>query len=237
MMAPPDAAAGKLIEPDGQPAKTVTSARATGNAHSDRRGGDGDQLPNLQRTEFGVDVGGANSVGGLRALWRGLSEIEIECAACGVAADHRGEGKHRRPRHAATAGRRTARAMRRRRRKSAPAWSTTTGPARPPCSTASALSLHADEPPRRRAGAPNRHRQAIRPLARHRKAGGGRGAAKTGTATTFSSFSRGSRSSYARVASCLGPDFDVFADVQPRRLVPPRIPNHIRRNEKRSRSG
>ena len=28
--------------------------------------------PKLQRTEFGVDVGGANSVGGLRALWRGL---------------------------------------------------------------------------------------------------------------------------------------------------------------------
>ncbi len=28
--------------------------------------------PKIQRTEFGVDVGGANSVGGLRALWRGL---------------------------------------------------------------------------------------------------------------------------------------------------------------------
>src|SRR6266705_5644431 len=26
----------------------------------------------VQRTEFGVDVGGANSLGGLRALWRGL---------------------------------------------------------------------------------------------------------------------------------------------------------------------
>ena len=26
----------------------------------------------LQRTEFGVDLGGANSVAGLRALWRGL---------------------------------------------------------------------------------------------------------------------------------------------------------------------
>jgi len=29
-------------------------------------------LPKVQHTEFGVDVGGANSVGGLRALWRGL---------------------------------------------------------------------------------------------------------------------------------------------------------------------
>jgi hypothetical protein len=31
-----------------------------------------ESLPKVQRTEFGVDVGGANSVGGLRALWRGL---------------------------------------------------------------------------------------------------------------------------------------------------------------------
>jgi hypothetical protein len=32
------------------------------------------EAPNvaIQRTQFGVDVGGANSVGGLRALWRGL---------------------------------------------------------------------------------------------------------------------------------------------------------------------
>ena len=26
----------------------------------------------MQRTEFGVDLGGANSIDGLRALWRGL---------------------------------------------------------------------------------------------------------------------------------------------------------------------
>jgi hypothetical protein len=26
----------------------------------------------IQRTEFGVDLGTANSIGGLRALWRGL---------------------------------------------------------------------------------------------------------------------------------------------------------------------
>ena len=31
-----------------------------------------ESIPKVQRTEFGVDVGGANSVGGLRALWRGL---------------------------------------------------------------------------------------------------------------------------------------------------------------------
>ena len=31
-----------------------------------------EDLPRIQRTEFGVDVGGANSLSGLRALWRGL---------------------------------------------------------------------------------------------------------------------------------------------------------------------
>lgn len=70
MMAPPDAAAGKLIEPEA-PAKTVTSGPipeivASVDAEAEAI------APKLQRTEFGVDVGGANSVGGLRALWRGL---------------------------------------------------------------------------------------------------------------------------------------------------------------------
>ena len=39
-------------------------------------------LPRLpvQRTEFGVDVGGANSVGGLRALWRGLLKSRSNAA-------------------------------------------------------------------------------------------------------------------------------------------------------------
>ena len=34
----------------------------------------------VQRTEFGVDVGGANSVGGLRALWRGLLKSRSNAA-------------------------------------------------------------------------------------------------------------------------------------------------------------
>ena len=39
-------------------------------------------LPKLpvQRTEFGIDVGGANSVGGLRALWRGLLKSRSNAA-------------------------------------------------------------------------------------------------------------------------------------------------------------
>ena len=75
IMAPPDPAAGGLVEP-GKAAsaiaaelipEVVASARATGDAAADE-----DSLPRVQRTEFGVDVGGANSVPGLRALWRGL---------------------------------------------------------------------------------------------------------------------------------------------------------------------
>ena len=79
MMAPPDAAAAKLIEPE-KPAKTVTaapmpevvaSAPPADDAEADEPQAGAPKLA-VQRTEFGVDVGGANSVGGLRALWRGL---------------------------------------------------------------------------------------------------------------------------------------------------------------------
>jgi hypothetical protein len=76
IMAPPDPAAGKLIEP-GKTAgavaaepipEVVASAPAAGDAEAEAE----ITLPKIQRTEFGVDVGGANSVAGLRALWRGL---------------------------------------------------------------------------------------------------------------------------------------------------------------------
>ena len=72
MMAPPDAAAGKLIEPE-PPAKTVTSGPMPEIMAAVGPDAEAEAIaPKLQRTEFGVDVGGANSVGGLRALWRGL---------------------------------------------------------------------------------------------------------------------------------------------------------------------
>jgi hypothetical protein len=79
MMAPPDAAAAKLIEPE-KPAKTITaapmpevvaSASPAEDAEADASQAAAPKL-SVQRTEFGVDVGGANSVNGLRALWRGL---------------------------------------------------------------------------------------------------------------------------------------------------------------------
>ena len=74
MLAPPDAPAGKLI-PSETPMSAITaspipevvaSAQAADNAERDP------PKVAVQRTEFGVDVGSANSLGGLRALWRGL---------------------------------------------------------------------------------------------------------------------------------------------------------------------
>jgi hypothetical protein len=38
----------------------------------------------VKRTEFGVDVGGANSIGGLRALWRGLLKWRANAALAGL---------------------------------------------------------------------------------------------------------------------------------------------------------
>jgi hypothetical protein len=79
MMAPlPDSAAAKPIEPE-KPTSAITavpmpevvaSVAPAAGAEPDAS----EALPkvSVQRTEFGVDVGGANSVGGLRALWRGL---------------------------------------------------------------------------------------------------------------------------------------------------------------------
>jgi hypothetical protein len=82
MMAPPDPSAAKLVEPEKteKPAKTVTMApmpdvvAAASPAEDAEADVSQAAAPNLavQRTEFGVDLGSANSIGGLRALWRGL---------------------------------------------------------------------------------------------------------------------------------------------------------------------
>jgi hypothetical protein len=74
--APPDPAAGKLVEPI-KPASAVTAspipevvaaAPSVGDAEADAAA----PRAAIQKTEFGVDLGSANSVAGLRALWRGL---------------------------------------------------------------------------------------------------------------------------------------------------------------------
>jgi hypothetical protein len=74
MMAPPDPAAAKLIEPE-QPPQVITAApevAAAEPAASDPGSSKAAAEIAVQRTEFGVDLGAANSIDGLRALWRGL---------------------------------------------------------------------------------------------------------------------------------------------------------------------
>jgi hypothetical protein len=78
VLAPPDPAAPKLVEPG--PAKVIAAAPIADVVTSPSSNEDVKEqepattAPTLavQRTEFGVDVGGANSIPGLRALWRGL---------------------------------------------------------------------------------------------------------------------------------------------------------------------
>jgi hypothetical protein len=85
MMAPPDPAAGKLIEPAGSP-NTVASAPMpdveASVAPADEADLEQADAPKsaVQRTEFGVDIGGANSLPGLRALWRGLLKSKSNSA-------------------------------------------------------------------------------------------------------------------------------------------------------------
>jgi hypothetical protein len=88
MMGPPDPAAGKLIEPSAPP-KTVTAepipeviVASTSPADEADESDSASVAPKLavQRTEFGIDVGGANSLPGLRALWRGLLKSRSNAA-------------------------------------------------------------------------------------------------------------------------------------------------------------
>jgi hypothetical protein len=86
ILAPPDPGAPKLIEPEkpvvakaedlAPPDATVSAALMQPDA-SDVAS----PKAAVQRTEFAVDIGSANSVGGLRALWRGLAKSNPELAA------------------------------------------------------------------------------------------------------------------------------------------------------------
>ena len=79
MMAPPDPAAGKLLEPPSLPkippsVSMLEVASVAPKASDEPEAASSAAAPELvaSRTEFGVDIGGANSIPGLRALWRGL---------------------------------------------------------------------------------------------------------------------------------------------------------------------
>jgi len=75
-MAPPDPSAAKLIEPS-KPVSSVTASpipEVVASAPVSDADADEETAPKvaIQHTQFGVDLGTANSVAGLRALWRGL---------------------------------------------------------------------------------------------------------------------------------------------------------------------
>jgi hypothetical protein len=79
-MAPPDPAASRLVEPASRespitatPIPEVVAAAPAADETEDSSA----PKAALQHTEFGVDLGGANSVAGLRALWRGFLKTRV----------------------------------------------------------------------------------------------------------------------------------------------------------------
>jgi hypothetical protein len=85
IMAPPDPAASKLIQPETtekkpEPAPAPTEV-ATAAAKPQETTEPESPAIAVQQTRFAIDLGSANSVDGLRALWRGLSKSNPEIAA------------------------------------------------------------------------------------------------------------------------------------------------------------
>jgi hypothetical protein len=80
MMAPPDPAASKLIEPANEAPAAVGPEVAAPVSAGDVDNAAGGSA-RVQRIDFAVDLGSANSVGGLRALWRGITKTNTEVAA------------------------------------------------------------------------------------------------------------------------------------------------------------
>jgi hypothetical protein len=87
MIGPPGPSAQKPSEPPMAPAKAATVlapvpqlVALAASAEKEKKAPDAAQPAAsaiaVKRTEFGVDLGGANSVPGLRALWRGLSKTQ-----------------------------------------------------------------------------------------------------------------------------------------------------------------
>jgi hypothetical protein len=79
ILAPPDAAATKLQAPmpDARPHSEQAAVNEPAQALAAIE--TGPEVP-VQRTEFGVDLGGANSIEGLRTLWRRVSASNKEIA-------------------------------------------------------------------------------------------------------------------------------------------------------------
>ncbi|MDN3276882.1 hypothetical protein QWJ07_21640 [Frankia sp. RB7] len=85
IMAPPDPAASKLIQPDVSEKKPEATPAPTEVAAATAKPPEATEAESsaiaVQQTRFAIDLGGANSVDGLRALWRGLSKSNPEVAA------------------------------------------------------------------------------------------------------------------------------------------------------------
>jgi hypothetical protein len=73
MMAPPDPAAAKLLEFRPLAVETPATTASLG-AATDLLQPEAAPEILVHRTEFGIDIGGANSIDGLRALWQRLSK-------------------------------------------------------------------------------------------------------------------------------------------------------------------
>ena len=85
IMAPPDPAVSKLIQPDASEKKPEAAPAPTEVAAAPAKPPEATEAESpaiaVQQTRFAIDLGGANSVDGLRALWRGLSKSNPEVAA------------------------------------------------------------------------------------------------------------------------------------------------------------
>lgn len=88
IMAPPDPAASKLIQPEPtekatenkpEPAPAPAEIAAVPAKPVDTPEAEAPAIP-VQQTRFAIDLGGANSIDGLRALWRGLTKSNPEIA-------------------------------------------------------------------------------------------------------------------------------------------------------------
>ena len=89
IMAPPDPAASKLIQPETtekaaekkpEPAPAPTEVAAIPAKPPEATESEAPSIA-VQQTRFAIDLGGANSLDGLRALWRGVTKSHPEVAA------------------------------------------------------------------------------------------------------------------------------------------------------------
>ncbi|WP_025036378.1 hypothetical protein [Bradyrhizobium sp. DOA9] len=89
LMAPPDPAASKLMQPEAaekaaekkaEPAPAAAEIVATATKAPDTAETESPAIA-VQQTRFAIDLGGANSIDGLRALWRGVTKSNPEIAA------------------------------------------------------------------------------------------------------------------------------------------------------------